>query len=76
VGEPAAGRGNHYGDSRRFTLPESGVTVRLSSLYWQFWDPRDDRPWIAPQLPAPLTFEAYRQGRDPALDAALAAPAR
>lgn len=69
VGEPSASRGNHYGDSRKLVLPNSKVTVRVSSLYWQFWDPRDERPWIAPAIAAPLTIEAYGSGRDPALEA-------
>jgi len=69
VGEPSASRGNHYGDSRKLVLPNSKVTIRVSSLYWQFWDPRDKRPWIAPAIAAPLTIEAYGSGRDPALEA-------
>jgi hypothetical protein len=73
VGEPSASRGNHFGDSKKLALPNSGVTVRVSSLRWQYWDPRDSRPWIAPQLPAPLTIEAYTAGRDPALEAIIAA---
>jgi hypothetical protein len=31
IGEPAASRGNHYGDSRRITLPNSGITVRVAT---------------------------------------------
>ena len=67
VGEPSASRGNHYGDSRRLTMPNSHVTVRVSTLWWQYWDPRDTRPWIEPELAAPLTARAYRAGADPAL---------
>jgi hypothetical protein len=72
AGEPSASRGNHYGDSRRIVLPNSKVTVRVSTLWWQYGDPRDDRPWIEPSIPAPLTFADYRAGRDPALEAVLA----
>ena len=71
VGEPSASRGNHYGDSSRLTLPNSGVTVRVSTLYWQFSDPRDTRPWTPPEIATDLTFEDYRRNRDPALEAAL-----
>jgi hypothetical protein len=70
VGEPSASRGNVYGDSHRILLPNSHVTVRVSTLYWQLWDPRDTRPWIAPGISAPLTMAAYVAGRDPALEAA------
>ena len=69
VGEPSSSRGTHYGDSYRIMLPNSHVTFRVSSLYWQFSDPRDDRPWIPVALPAPLTWADYVAGRDPALEA-------
>jgi hypothetical protein len=68
VGEPSSSRGTHYGDSYRFVLPNSHVTFRVSSLYWQLTDPRDDRPWIPVSIPAPLSYEDYASGRDPALE--------
>ena len=67
VGEPTSSRGTIYGDSYRFVLPNSHVTFRVSSLYWQLSDPRDTRPWIPVALPAPLTYEDYIAGRDAAL---------
>lgn len=70
VGEPSASRGNVYGDSKKIVLPNSGLTVRVSSLYWQQSDPRDTRPWIDVTVPAPLNFADYAAGRDPALEAA------
>lgn len=70
VGEPSASRGNVYGDSKKIVLPNSRLTVRVSSLYWQESDPRDTRPYIDVGVPAALTFEAYAAGRDPALEAA------
>ena len=69
VGEPSSSRGTHYGDSYRIMLPNSHVTFRVSSLYWQLSDPRDDRPWIPMAISAPLTFADYVAGRDPALEA-------
>jgi tetratricopeptide (TPR) repeat protein len=71
VGEPTGGKPNHFGDSRRITLPNSGVTVRVSTLWWQ-QDERDRRLWTAPQVAADLTSADYRANRDPALRAALA----
>jgi tetratricopeptide (TPR) repeat protein len=70
VGEPTGGKVNSYGDSRRITLPNSGITVRVSTLWWQ-QDERDRRRWTAPQVAADLTFEDYRANNDPALNAAL-----
>jgi tetratricopeptide (TPR) repeat protein len=72
VGEPSGSKGNHFGDSRRITLPNSGVTVRVSVYYWQDWSPWDSRQWTAPHVTAELSSEDYRAGQDPALKAALA----
>jgi C-terminal processing protease CtpA/Prc len=71
VGEPTASHGNHYGDSFRIVLPNSGVTVRVATLWHQYLDPRDKRLIIEPAIKAPLTFSDYARGRDPALNAVL-----
>ena len=71
VGEPTGSLPNHYGDSRKIRLPHSGLTVRLSTLYWQLSDPRDARRAISPHLPATLSSADYRTGRDPVLEAIL-----
>ncbi|MCH7548076.1 MAG: hypothetical protein IH969_00825 [Candidatus Krumholzibacteriota bacterium] len=71
VGEPTGASPNNYGDSRKMKLPETGLTIRASSLYWQYGGPQDDRPWIPPHIPTALSSEDYRLGRDPALAAIL-----
>ncbi len=70
VGEPTGSKPNHYGDSRKVQLPNSNLTLRISSLYWQ-WSPRDDRPWIAPHIEVPPSRQAALQGTDPALETIL-----
>jgi len=65
IGEPTGGKPSSYGDSRKMLLPESGLTVRVSTLYWQA-DPRDKRDAIAPHIPV-----APAIGSDPALAEAL-----
>jgi tetratricopeptide (TPR) repeat protein len=72
VGEPTAGRPNSYGDSRRITLPNSGVTVRASIYYWQRTHPLDTRQWKGPDVAAELTSRDYRANIDPALREVLA----
>lgn len=69
VGEPTGAPPNHYGDTRTLRLPESGLEVEISELHWQNSDPRDERPWITPDLPAPVTARAFFEHRDPALEA-------
>jgi hypothetical protein len=71
VGEPTGSKGRMYGDSRRFTLPNSGITARVSIYYWQMWQPWDTREWTAPRVAAALTMADYRANRDPILAEAL-----
>jgi len=74
VGEPTGSKGNAFGDSRKIVLPHSGITVRVSIYYWQEWHPMDRRSATVPQVPAPLTIDAYRDNDDPALDAIARVP--
>ena len=74
VGEPTGGSPNHYGDARAFRLPNSQLRVSVATLYWQDGMPTDHRPWVAPDLAAELGSAAFREGRDPALEAILALP--
>jgi len=71
VGEPTGSSPNHFGDSRKTRLEASGLTVRISTLYWQYSDPRDERAAIEPDLAAPLRSVEFRAGTDPSLDAIL-----
>jgi hypothetical protein len=72
VGEPTAGKPNSYGDSRRITLPNSGITVRASIFYWQRGHPLDTRQWKGPDVAAELTSRDYRANVDPAMREVLA----
>ena len=69
IGEPASSRPTGYGDAYKSIMPNSGIAVRSSIKYWQFW--QDMRPFTPIDLAAPLTFADYVAGRDPALEAAL-----
>ena len=71
VGEPTGSSPNGYGEHGEITLPNSLIKVFVSTLYWQEADPRDRRPWIAPQIAADLSFEDYRNNADPAMRAIL-----
>lgn len=69
VGEPTGSSPNFVGETVQLTLPYSKMQGSISDLYWQRSWPMDHRIWIAPDLPAPPTFELFRQGRDPAMEA-------
>lgn len=78
VGEPTGGAPNSPGDPAHVTLPASGIVVRISTVLWSGSDPRDPRRFLAPDLPARLSFDDWLHHRDPALAAieAYRPPAR
>ena len=72
VGEPTGSRPNFTGETIPFELPYSKLRANVGDLFWQTSWPEDHRTWIAPDIYAPPTFEAFRRNDDPALDAILA----
>lgn len=70
VGEPTGSTPNHYGDSRKTRLPNSGLTLRVSTLYHQY-DPTDARTALPPHIPVDLGADDYRNNRDPGVDTIL-----
>jgi hypothetical protein len=71
IGEPTAEDVNFYADAARIVLPNSGLTILASALWWQDLDSRDTRTATGPSIAADLTWEDYTAGRDPELNAAL-----
>jgi hypothetical protein len=72
VGEPTGSSPNFVGEETIFTLPYSKIMANVSDLFWQSSWPSDHRTWIAPQIYTPPSFEAFRQNRDPAMEAIAA----
>lgn len=72
VGEPTGGQPNHYGDSERWRGEATGLMAIVSSVPWFDSYPSDTRSFITPDLPAPVTFADWREGRDLGLALALA----
>ena len=68
VGEPTGDPPNGYGDPKRTVLPNSGLTVQVSTLYWQVSNPKDKRDAIAPLIPAAPTIASVGAHRDVALE--------
>ncbi|QYK52069.1 MAG: hypothetical protein KF824_07335 [Fimbriimonadaceae bacterium] len=69
VGEPTGSSPNFIGESIPYSLPYSKMSGTVSDLYWQRSWPMDDRIWIAPDLPATPSFQAFANGKDPAMEA-------
>ena len=72
VGEPSGARPTTYGDPRRVRLPNSGLTLRTSTLVWPSSFAGDFRPFIETHIDAPPTAADYFSGEDSAIAAALA----
>jgi tetratricopeptide (TPR) repeat protein len=70
VGEPTGSSPNLYGDPVVMTLPNSKMPFRVSTLWHQI-DPRDTRPWTAPEIFTEPAAEDFRNNRDPAWQAIL-----
>jgi hypothetical protein len=67
VGEPTGNSPNHFGDAIDYELPNTKLTVRVSSLWWQESFPYDIRPAIAPQHRVEYTGPDYARGLDAGL---------
>jgi hypothetical protein len=71
VGEPTAEHPNFYADAKRIVLPNSGIGVSISALWWQDLDSRDTRQWTGPHIAVELTSEDYRTNSDPVMKTIL-----
>jgi hypothetical protein len=85
VGEPVGDRLDFWAEGQSFNLPNTMLRVNYSTGRHVYNGPCRDREtcfWLndrypvrvtslSPDIAAPWTFEAYRAGHDPALEAAL-----
>jgi hypothetical protein len=67
VGEPTGQQPSQYGDHRPVVLPNSHLTIQVSTVFHQAPNEFDQRPFVPPAIYAPLTSADYRSGIDPAL---------
>lgn len=66
IGEPTGDRPNHFGEMRTMTLPNSGLRLNFSSKFMRILRDKDPDT-LAPEIPVPLTFQNFMEGRDPVL---------
>ncbi|MCE7997139.1 MAG: tetratricopeptide repeat protein [Roseivirga sp.] len=71
IGEPTAENVNFWGDVNIEILPNSGLPVRLSFMWWQDLDPRDERLATDPEITVEPSFIDYHTNHDPVLAAVL-----
>lgn len=67
VGEPTGTSPNHEGEPARIVLPRSHLFATAATFYWMNTYAQDQRVWIAPELPAQITWDDFAKGIDPAL---------
>lgn len=66
VGEATGGEPNHYGEVKNFKLPNSQISVRYSTKYFN-WS-KEDTDTIEPDMLIKETFEAYNNAKDPVME--------
>jgi hypothetical protein len=69
AGEPTGESPNQWGDPIDLELPNSGIVIQASTLWWQLQDPRDHREYRSPDLLVPLAFSDYVNNVDPVMEA-------
>lgn len=72
VGEPTGARPNGWQEKGQFTLPNSHLTVSVSTQYYRFLD--EDLPAVIPHEHISPTWEDFRAGRDAVLEWITAHP--
>jgi hypothetical protein len=68
VGEPTAENINFYGDSKRITLQQSKLHVRLSFAWWQDKAPWANAEYTRPDYFVDPSFQDYISNKDTALE--------
>jgi hypothetical protein len=66
VGEPTGGRPNGYQENREFRLPNSHLSVWVSTRFYEFQ--KTDTPGVMPDQRIDPDWNSYLRGRDPVLE--------
>jgi C-terminal processing protease CtpA/Prc len=73
VGQPTRSKPNHYGNERKFELPNSGLQGTISSGLNQPVTARDELVTMTPDIVVATRANDYFVGVDPTLEAAMKA---
>ena len=71
LGEPTGGSPNQYGDPKGIVLPNSGIRLRISTMYWEKAGPNDRRLGQEPHIRVPVLSSDHFNGNDRFLEIAL-----
>jgi hypothetical protein len=70
LGEPTGGTPNAYGETREFSLPNSGIPIIYSTRFFRNL-PDSDPEAVEPEVPVSITWADLLVGRDTVLEAAI-----
>jgi hypothetical protein len=71
LGEPSGAGLNHFGDPMSFPIKGTGLRLSTSTVWHQGTSSREQRPFMAVNVPVEMDAKDYFAGRDPVLEAAL-----
>jgi len=71
VGEPTGEGPNTVGDTKYIKLPNSGISISLTQVYWPTSWGSDNRKTINPDVSIVYGFQQHSEKKDPWIDAAL-----
>lgn len=74
VGMPTGQKPNAFGEIRRFNLPSSGIEILYSTKEFRTAPPGEDPESTMPDVTVEPSVRDLAEGRDPALERALALP--
>lgn len=66
VGEATSGKPNHYGEVKKFKLPNSKITIRYSTKYFKNYNKEDYS--LVPDREIQLSIKDYINNVDPVMD--------
>jgi hypothetical protein len=72
IGSSTGGKPNHFGNTRYFSLPNSGLNIQYSTMRFELLPELGDVPSFEPDVPIPMRSTDYFSGKDPVFDWILA----
>ena len=66
IGEATGGSPNHYGEVKKFELPNSQYPIRYSTKYFKRIE--EDRDTLEPDIKVGVSFEDYQTEKDVVLE--------
>lgn len=66
VGEQTSGNINHFGETRRLTLPNTGINISYSTKFWENWKEKNGA--LQPDVKISYSITSFRKNIDEAME--------